>query len=322
MNKVILILSCFVFLFGHSQNLYNLHLVPKVQGSQLFMNEQVTVNGIKVNFDHFNYYLSNLHVFYDGNQDLDLSDTVFLIKSDDFVLNLGDLAIQNVEKISFGVGVQYELNHLDISMYNESHPLSFQTPSMHWGWASGYMHMVIGGTADSNLDEIPDAYFELHNLGDNNYYIIEVVINEVNTSGNQKDIFIDCNVDAWLTLIDLGINGIKHGENGVNYKVMKNITVEQVFTNPLLTTIVEKTNFEGEIFSSISYSGFELNWKNFSNLENIELIDINGKIITSKNQLGNQGLMNFENLHQGIYFARFYSKENKILNQFKINYSK
>jgi hypothetical protein len=30
--------------------------------------------------------------------------------------------------------------------------LSFQTPSMYWGWQAGYMHMILGGYADDNGD--------------------------------------------------------------------------------------------------------------------------------------------------------------------------
>jgi hypothetical protein len=320
MKNITIIISLFFSFFVQSQSQFTLHFTPKVQSSELSMNELVSVNGIKVNFDHFNYYLSNLHIIYDGNQDLDLSDTVFLVKSNDFRLNLGLLNISNVEKIQFGIGVPEHLNHLDISKYKENHPLSFQTPSMHWGWAAGYMHMIIGGYADSNGDENTDAYFELHNLGDLNYYQTEVVVNEFNTSENQKDIYIDCNIDTWLTSIDIATIGIKHSENGVNKNVLKNITLYPVFTSSLNASTPIISGFSGEVFFQKIENNLKLTWKGINHATKIKLISMDGKIISQNNEIENQGTQNFQNLKSGIYLANFYSNQNQLLNQIKIIY--
>jgi hypothetical protein len=320
MKKITLLIFLIASHFAKSQTQFTLHLTPKVQSSELSMNEIVTVNGVKVNFDHFNYYLSNLHIIHDGNQDLDLSDTIFLVKSNDFKLNLGYLNISNVEKIQFGIGVPEHLNHLDISKYKENHPLSFQTPSMHWGWTAGYMHMIIGGYADSNGDENTDAYFELHNLGDLNYYQTEVIVNEFNTSENQKDIYIDCNVDTWLTSIDIANVDIQHSENGVNKTVLKNIVLFPVFTSSLNASIPIISDFSGEVFYQKIENTIKITWKDINHATQIKLISMNGKIIDQNNEIENQGTQNFENLKNGVYLVNFYSNQNQLLNQIKVIY--
>jgi hypothetical protein len=319
--KYIVTFLCLVILKTFSaQKQVNLHFTPKVESSELAMNQVVTVNEVKVNFDHFNYYISNLHIIHDGNQDLDLSDTVFLVKANDFRLNLGQLNIENVEKIKFGVGVPEILNHLDISQYNENHPLSFQSPSMHWGWAAGYMHMIVGGYADGNNDGIPEAYFELHNLGDINFFELELQTTNFNTSENQSDIFIDCNLDNWLSTINLGTVNIKHGENGVNKIVMENLNAFPVFTSSSSASTKTLTKFNGEIYFEKNENALTISWKEIFNANKIELISISGKIMNENNEIGNQGSIRFENLKNGIYFVNFYSKENTILNQIKVIY--
>ena len=56
----------------------------------------------------------------------------------------------------FTVGVPARFNTqqgteaMDISLYPETHPLSYQSPSMYWGWSFGYMYMIIGGGEGSN----------------------------------------------------------------------------------------------------------------------------------------------------------------------------
>jgi hypothetical protein len=234
MKKIIAFVFINVNLLLFSQSNLRLQLTPKVETNQITLNQIVNVHGKKVLLDHFNYYLSNLHVFYDGNQDLDLSDTVFLVKANNFILDLGTHTVQNIEKITFGVGVPQNLNHLDISIYRDNHPLGFQTPSMHWGWAAGYMHMIIGGRADANNDQDPEKVFELHNLGDANYHSLSLNVIQTNTSTDVIDVFMDCHVDRWMKNIPIKTIGVQHTSINYNASIMLNVVHENVFdTNTL-----------------------------------------------------------------------------------------
>ena len=158
-------------------------LTPRVEGQQVEMHTTVIgLDGKAIELDHFDYYLSNIVLVHDGGQELVLPQEVYLIEPDNHVIYLGYLNVSNIEEIRFGVGVPSNLNTIsgedaiDISTYPVGHPLSFQDPAMHWGWSAGYMHMIIGGEVDSNDDGTTNTYFELHNLGNNNYTNISLPI--------------------------------------------------------------------------------------------------------------------------------------------------
>ncbi len=318
MKKIYFLALIFTTHFAFNQTQVNLHFSPKVESLNFNLGDTVNINGKKASINYFNYYISNLHIIYNGGQDLDLSDSVFLVKHQNHSLDLGMLNVSNIEKIAFGVGVPQDLNHLDISTYPENHPLSFQDPSMHWGWTSGYTHMIVGGNADSNLDENPDAYFEIHNIGDGNYYLVEVVCNEINTNSNQKDIYINCNLDTWLGLTDLGTVGIKHGETGTNFLVMKNLTLRPVFSFPANASLETISDFTGKVYASKENLETKITWKDITSLDIFSLIDSNGKLIKEEKVKNNSDSIILANFNNGIYFMNFYSKEGKLLNQLKV----
>ena len=76
----------FIVLFGNAANAQQhvyVHFIPKVAGNTLVAGATVQdLAGVEMSIDFFNYYISNLHLIYDGGLDMDLSDTVFLIKMD------------------------------------------------------------------------------------------------------------------------------------------------------------------------------------------------------------------------------------------------
>ncbi|MGV3629707.1 MAG: MbnP family protein [Bacteroidota bacterium] len=313
---ILLVLSSAGFI--SAQTSFKVYFTPKVDYAHFALNQVLTDdNGKKMSIDHFNYYISHIHLIHDGGQDLDLSDTVFLVKHDNFLLDLGLLNITSPEKIRFGVGVPQELSHLDISQYPENHPLSYQAPSMQWGWAAGYMHMIVGGNADSNDDEVPDAYFELHNLGDQNYYEIELDVTATTETDGSKSIYIDCNLDTWLGTTDLGTNGVKHGETGANFTVMKNVILRPVFTASVNAGLTEN-NKTGEALFFKNANGNFLKWSEMNDLQEIRLIDIQGKVLFQQDISGSAGELELGRFKSGTYFAQFYDRSNTLLNGIKL----
>lgn len=318
MKRFLFLLGLFSTGFISAQTSYKVYFSPKVDNIHFALNQVVTDdNGKKMSIGHFNYYISRVHLIYDGGQDLDLGDTVFLVKHDNFALDLGSLNITQLEKIKFGVGVPQNLSHLDISQYPENHPLSYQSPSMQWGWAAGYMHMIVGGDADSNEDDVPDAYFELHNLGDQNYYEIELDVTALDES-DHKSIYIDCNLDTWLGVTDLGTNGVKHGETGANYTVMKNVILRPVFTASANAGLAETVGKTGEAVFFKNTDGNFLKWSGMNDLQTIHLLDLNGKLLHQKDINVSSGEISLGELKNGSYFVQFYGRNSVLLNGIKI----
>jgi hypothetical protein len=236
MKNLFLILSSFsVFSFWAQKNVFL--NIPPLFGAQTFVLNQTYIgnDGVAVEIEHFNYYLSDVKLFHDNGQQTDLATNVWLVTPSQYNLYLGYLNINQIDSINFTVGVPKRYNTQagalaqDISTYPETHPLSFQTPSMYWGWSFGYMHMIAGGKADSNNDNIPNAYFELHNLGNNNQQ--SVTLNTIQTNnGNQIDLNYICHVDRWLNQMPLASVGVLHGETGLNQQILQNVNSQNVFT--------------------------------------------------------------------------------------------
>ena len=244
MKHYILILLTYFFTSGFSQKNLFITIEPQFNGVDLQINTQYTAADVKaLKLDHFDYYISNIIITHDGGQTTSVETPVFLVEPQNHVLYLGYRNWKDIEKINFLVGVPKPMNTqngaeaADISTYPETNPLSFQSPSMYWGWQAGYMHMIIGGYSDGNNDGNPESYFEINNLGNNNQQQVEMNIIETNTSSEQIDLNIICNVNRWVESIPLSTVGVLHGENGVNETILQNVLSKTVFTQSATATI-------------------------------------------------------------------------------------
>lgn len=321
-----LILSSFLLLglgsFGQ-KNVF-VTISPKFAGAELQMAVDYTsINGVVLNLDHFDYYLSDLHVIHDGGQDLDLSDTVFLVEPQNHILYLGYIDVTNIEQLNFAIGVPAAINTsagaeaIDITLYPPHHPLSFQDPSMYWGWTAGYMHMIIGGLADSNTDGIADAVFELHNVGDNNYHHVQLPVIQTNKDVDLVDIAVNCNVDFWIKDIAIETVGILHGSTNENMEVMNNVNTEPVFTQPTTASNQILTESSGYMYANNLASELTINWVEINNVASFSITDINGKQLDSGKAEGNKGSITIGDLNSGVYFFHLNDNEGKELKQLK-----
>ncbi len=235
-------------IFARSQKNVFLNLTPLFGNQNFALNQTFIGNdGIAVEIQDFNYYLSDIKIFHDNGQQTNLPTSIWLVTPTQNSLYLGYLAVEQIDSINFTIGVPKRYNTQagalaqDISTYPETHPLSFQSPSMYWGWSFGYMHMITGGKADSNNDGVPNAYFELHNLGNNNQQSVTLPTIQT-TTGSQTDLNYNCHIDRWLNQMPLSSVGVLHGETGLNQSVMQNVNTQDVFTLNPSATIQENDN--------------------------------------------------------------------------------
>jgi hypothetical protein len=319
MRYLLLLVTAFALQLNAQKNVF-LKIYPKVNGSDLALGtDYIDQQGVVFNLDYFNYYLSGLSVTHDGGQVLDLSDTVFLVKSSDFILYLGYLDVTSVEALTFSIGVPPNLNTasgtnaVDISVYPANHPLSFQDPSMYWGWSAGYIFLVTGGNADSNADDIADAYFELHNLGEHNYVQTSLPVVQTNTGNDQIDIYLDCNIDQWLKNVPLESISILHGTTGYNSSSMANVTTEPVFTQPLAAGISWDKLAKGELYVSEDV----LYWKGFPENAYLKVTDLSGKDCLSLNQVHEDDMLDMKSLKSGAYVVALFDQEGQLLRTLK-----
>lgn len=312
MKIILLVTSLFLSLISLAQQHYILKIQPVIGGSYHDMNNVGSTSlGNKIKLDHFDYYLSKLSVTHDGGQVLDLSDSVFLVTPDNYMLDLGLLNVNQVEQIHFGVGVPGPLNHLDISTYPENHPLSFQEPSMHWGWSEGYMHMIIGGLVDGDNDEVPEQWFELHNLGDNNYHEIDLPVYEYTESNGSHIITVSCNIDTWIGNINLVSVDSKHGSIDENAQILNNVVARSVFTSQQAYLGLKNAQ-TGNFTYSVNPTSIIVNAKEVSYPDHYELVNANGQMVYQGKLNASDFSLEFTNLKKGIYFFNVFSVNERI----------
>jgi hypothetical protein len=285
-----------------------LNLTP-LFGNQTFALNQTFIgnDGIAVQIQDFNYYLSDVKIFHDNGQQTNLPTSIWLVTPTQHSLYLGYLAVEQIDSINFTIGVPKRYNTQagalaqDISTYPETHPLSFQSPSMYWGWSFGYMHMITGGKADSNNDGVPNAYFELHNLGNNNQQSVTLPTIQT-TTGSQTDLFYNCHIDRWLNQMPLSSVGVLHGETGLNQSVMQNVNTQDVFTLNPSATILENHN----LFVSWKQNASEITIQGLQNqsIKNYQVFSNTGQKVLDHQVNTPSASVPLEQLQSGLYLIR------------------
>lgn len=197
----------------------------EVNGQELKLNETLFPiwNGKMVRLDRAEFYLAEIVLIDENGASIPMNDQYILAKANEpaKVWTLGDVNTDQISGIKMGLGVDAARNHLDPSVYPADHPLSFQDPSMHWGWTAGYRFMAIEGYVDNNNDGIPESLFQYHNLGDNLYKKINLTGSVSAQNGVlQVDYILD-----YAKLFDgmpLVGNLIHHGSDSQNGQMLEN----------------------------------------------------------------------------------------------------
>jgi hypothetical protein len=325
MKKVILgILSLIIVNQSISQKNIFLDISPMFQNSSLQMNVNYNAwNGKTFKLDHFDYYLSNVQLTYDGGQTV-LIDSVFLVEPQSHTLLLGNFNLSQIEKINFMVGVPKPRNlqsgsqAIDISLYPENHPLSFQSPTMYWGWQFGYMHMIIGGCADDNGDGSLESYFELHNLGNDNQQSVQMNnVIQTNVTSEQINVNINCQVDRWINNIPISTIGIMHDDIGFNKTILENVITETVFIQPANAGI-ESLNSNSKIYFQNQSNGITITWKEIKNLNQILVSDLNGRLIKKVESNLENGDLQLELIESGYYLVQFFNENNRLIGSLNV----
>jgi hypothetical protein len=181
-------------------------------GGALELNKDYTDGfGNKISFTRASFYLSQPVIKNDDNQNLTITTPYFLAHSSTQESLVGLYDPTTLSSIKINVGVDENANHADPALYELSHPLAYQSPSMHWGWSSGYLFVVIEGQVDTDGNGTFDNTFTFH-LGLDKYLntIEKNSLNVVLSAG--KKAYINLNIDyaKLFTNIDLSTENKTH----------------------------------------------------------------------------------------------------------------
>ncbi len=249
--------------------------------------------------DHFDYYLSDVKITYDGGQVMNAVEDVYLVEPNNHALYLGLLSLENIEQVEFIIGVPNRLNTqegseaVDISIYKDTHPLSYQIPSMYWGWQFGYMPMIIGGGEGS-------AYFEIHSVGPDLQRQVSLAVIQTDVTEEQINVELQCHVDRWVNGIELGASGVLHGASPDNVLIMDNVLTENVFT---ISPSASLMNIQPE-YSTIYINDGTLYFSQISSETSMIVVyDQLGREILNSNVISANGMIEIGSNHSGLAFV-------------------
>jgi len=305
MKKQILFLAACLLLqlSSTAQNSLQLNINHKLADVDFVINM-----GAKNNLDHdFNvsrlqYYISDISIKHDDDVTTSIEDHVILVNArTETVEILGDYNIDQVESISFYVGVNQEVNHDDPASFANNHPLAPQFPSMHWGWAAGYRFLAIEGKGGSNYNQL----FQLHGLGDSNYYKTEIPVTATAVD-NQIVINIDADYTRVLENIEVNNGVIVHGDYDEAQKALQNFR-DYVFSQGALTSVndFEELN-RFDVFPNPTNNGQVSIALSTTEAVTYDLIvsDLLGRPLYRNNAISTDETITVHLNHSGVYFAQ------------------
>jgi len=305
MKRIVAISALFLVVFtGFSQNALKLEINHKLGNSAFAVNQTATNNlGHSFNLNRMQYYMSGFEITHDGSQTTTLTGVYALVDAAaPAQIDLGNYpGITNVEAIKFSIGVNTPENNADPSLWPATHPLAPKSPSMHWGWASGYFFIALGGNSSPSLNQ----QLELHALGNANYFS-QTIVTTASVVGNDKVITINADYEMALKNITISSGLVLHGSSGANATMVTNFK-NFVFTAPNLSTvgIEEKSNIKNglSIYPNPSDNGrFTLSSNVKGEAFRFQITDVAGKIIES-GTLSGAANNQFVIENKGVYFV-------------------
>jgi hypothetical protein len=276
-----------------------LEIQHKLNGADFELLQSGTTNdGVDFQTERLEYYLSGFAITHDGGQVTTLEGVYGLIDlSLPSNVQLGNVNASSIESISFYVGVDEEQNHSDPSSWPANHPLAPKSPSMHWGWAAGYRFIAMEG-----VETAQNQIFELHGLGDQNYFQVELPL-ALEATGGETTIVIYANVEEILNNVNLSNGVISHGESGAALVALQNMR-DFVFGSPAALSasdeIVEKSFI---IYPNPSTDGFvHIRFSEISGEPaNIEIRDLPGRLVYQERGIKPNQKLSLSDFNQGIY---------------------
>ncbi len=318
--KIIITLCTLWSLQILAQNNVVLNIHHKLGDESFALNTEAQNNlGHDFNTSRLEYYISEISLVHDGGIEASFQDLWVLVDPSEknaketgiTSVDLGAHAISIIEKVRLHIGVDPEHNHLDPSSYDAVHPLAPKMPSMHWGWSAGYRFVAFEGLAGGDMDQM----FQLHGLGDNNYFTTEI---EVEIMAENNSILIDLNADYSRALENIELNSgvIVHGDYGAAKQCLENFR-DFVFSS--LGTVSTTTNFDEielyNVFPNPVDNGLatiQLNLENDGHKYELMITSKSGEIMQYFYNISNVQTLDFTKYSPGIYFVNLIERGNTI----------
>jgi len=216
-----------------AQQMVRLYIDPMAGDEPFVLNSNMTDDqGNPYQPTFLAFYISRPIIIHDGGQQTLAPNHYYLVRADHkAMLELGVMDVQDIEGVIFSIGVDQASNHLDPASYPEDHPLAYQNPSMHWGWAAGYRFVAYEGRSGNNL-----IYsYEIHSIGNELYKTVQLEVQAREEDGEWK-IELEGDYARLLEGIDVSGGLYAHGNLGGASTIMDNFE-QHVFRAKVLSSV-------------------------------------------------------------------------------------
>ena len=282
----------------------SINFIHKYNDANLNFDSTYVVDGsTPIKFDRLEYYL---HINSLSNNDGDityLSDKYILVNPSQNQYNIGSFEISDMSTLLFNIGVAPEINHDDPSLWKDSHPLAPQIPSMHWGWAAGYIFVALEGMIDKDQDGIFETVIQYHAVDDS--YYSEIMISDAMIETNTSvEIHINVNYNKLIENIGTNEGGVYHGLHDENQLLINNFINNNVFTIPENLNLKE-TFISNAVFPNPFSNTIQLNLNENSI---VKVYNSLGILVNEYKLDKGQQQINTHTLLNGVYILSIQSK--------------
>lgn len=283
MKKIITtIFTLLVVLAVNAQTTVILNIENLLKDKKFALNQAATTN-MSTNFSvsRLQYYISNISIIHDGGKVTPATGVYILVNAvNDVMKDLGQYNVTTIEGIKFSIGVNKPVNNQDPTQWPSNHPLSPQVPSMHWGWTAGYRFVAMEGKEGANLSND----FELHALGNNYYYDIQIPLSGQDIFG-QLNVYLKADYTRALDNINIVGGKIIHGEETETIDLLRNfrdfVFTSQTGASNILASVgqaLAPTALDVYPNPSNGTVSFDITDKSV-NITSIQISDITGKVV-------------------------------------------
>ncbi len=302
--NVILLIAAFVApILTNAQTPVELHINHKLSGNS-FAFSQAAQNDLGNNFNvtRLEYYISRISIKHDGGMVTNVPNHYILVNGSQNVTDaLGSYNITTVESVSFHIGVDTPINHADPTLQPSGHPLAPKSPSMHWGWASGYRFVAIEGKSGASLGQT----YEIHALGDQHYFQTTVSATGVMKSGK---LIIALNADYTQALKGINISSglIAHGDGTDEAKLLGNFR-DNVFSagSPVSVSNINTENAAIRIYPNPSVNGVvSIMFDKVHEEAAVTVTDVQGRVVLYESKPAEKQVVQVRLQSQGLYFVK------------------
>lgn len=170
--------------------------------------------GNKYQFFRADWYL-RVSGFVDQDSNPQIVSDSYYLKIDPSVttVNYGEYSPMTLYNLQWAVGVDSVTNHMDPNIHELGSALGNQSPSMHWGWSSGYIFCALDGRVDinGNGNYDPGELFSMHIGMDTTYREgPNLYVNKAIAAGETSVISLDVDYSEFFDGINLAIDNSTH----------------------------------------------------------------------------------------------------------------